>query len=269
MSTTAKTWSWNDAPFSTKLDPRRFYAGVSQEESLSRLHFLVDNRRRMGVLTGPSGCGKSMLLDVAARQFRRQNRQVVLLSAVGLGLDEFLWQLGAGLGANPPIDTSIRQLWRDVNDRIKASRYQQINTVIMVDDLEEAETEVLSAVTRILHLDASDDSFMTVVAACETGRTHLLGESIHEQCELHVELEAWTREEVEDFVRSALSSAACSPDMFTSNSIGRLMQLSDGIPRRVQQLAQLSLIAAAAQDLSEIDELTLDAVEQELSSTSW
>lgn len=270
MTTATKpTWSWNDAPFSTKLDARRFFPGVSQEESLSRLHFLVDNHRRLGVVSGPSGCGKSMILEVAARQFRQQNRQVVLTSLVGVDTDEFLWKLAAGLGTNPDIDAPPRRLWRDIDDLISANRYQRIATVLLFDDVEEAETDVLAAVTRIAQSDKSDESQLTLVIACDSSRTHLLGNRLPELCELRVELEPWDEEEVTDFVRTALTTAGCSSNLFTEASVQRLAELTGGVARRVQQLAQLALVAAAAQDLQEVDEDTLDAVHRELSTTGW
>lgn len=266
---TQSTWSWNDAPFSTKLDPRRFYPGVSQEESLSRLHFLVDNHRRLGILTGPSGCGKSLLLEVAAKQFRQQNRQVFLSSVVGVDADEFLWKLAAGLGANPQVDMKPLQLWRDIGDLVAANRYQRIATVLLLDDVEEAESEVLSAIARLLQSDNGDDSRLTLIVASETSRAHLLSRRLQEQCDLRVELEPWSEPEVASFVRRSLASAACAPDLFGDAALQRLFELTEGIPRRVQQLAQLSLVAAAAQDLPEIDEDTLNAVQRELVAADW
>lgn len=260
-------WSWNDAPFSTKLDLRRFFHGVSQEESLSRIQFLVDNRRRVGVLTGAQGSGKTMLLEVAAQQFRQQNRMVLLSSVVGVDTDEFVWKLAAGLGANPSITAPVRRLWRDIEDQICSNRYLRISTVILLDDVEEAETEVLASISRLLQLDASDESQLTLIASCEEKRTHLLGQRLHDACDLRIELEPWTAEEVENFVHYALTASACGPDLFTSPAITRLFELSAGIPRRVQQVAQLALVAAAAQDLAEIDEDTVNAVSQELSAS--
>ena len=263
------TWSWNEAPFSTKLDPKRFFPGISQEESLSRLHFLVENHRRLGVLTGPQGSGKSMLLEVVAKQFRQQNRQVVMQSVMGVDLDEFLWKLAADLGTNPPMHAPPRSLWRDIDDVLAANRYQRIGTVMLFDDVEEAETDVITAIVRLAQSDASDESRLTIICGCDEDRLHLLGARLQDLCDLKIELEPWAEEEVQDFVRSSLTSAACSPDLFTDGSIRRIAELSGGIPRRLQQLAQLSLVAAAAQDLSEIDESTLNAVERELSAASW
>ncbi len=266
MSTVAETkWTWNEAPFSTKLDARRFFPGSTQEEALSRMHFLVDNRRRVGVLSGPSGCGKSMILEVASKQFRQQNRQVCSIGLTGLQADEFLWRLAAEMGANPCINSSSRQLWREIDDRIKASRYQRISTILIFDDVEEAETEVLSMLGRLAQSDQSDDSRLTLLFACEQSRLHLLGDRLQELCELRVEIEPWSEEETINFIRHALTAAACGTDLFTEDSERKLFELTQGVPRRVQQLAQLSLVAAAAQDLEAIDVGTLEAVFDELS----
>ena len=106
------TWTCHDAPFSTKLDPKRFFMNAPQEEALARLHFLVDHRRRLGLLEGPAGCGKTMLMDIAGR-IRQQGRQVVTMNLMGLDAGEFLWRLAAGLGANPAWIPSLGALARD------------------------------------------------------------------------------------------------------------------------------------------------------------
>ena len=258
-------WNWNEAPFSTKLDPRRFFPGASQEEALSRLHFLVDNRRRLGLLQGPTGCGKSMLLEVAARQCRQKGRHVIVTSVMGVESGEFLWKMAVGLGANLKSDVSTRQLWREIDDRILANRYQRIDTVLLVDDAEEAETEVLTSLTRLAQFDLTDESRFTMVLATDIARSRLLGRRLQELCDLRIELEPWNEEETARFIETALTAAACQPSLFTETAARLLFDLTEGVPRRVQQLAQLSLVAAVAQDLTEVDEDLLEAVQAELS----
>lgn len=258
-------WSWNEAPFSTNLESRRFFSGTSQEEALSRLHFLVDNRRRLGLLVGPHGCGKSMTLEVCSRQFRQQGRIVVRTGVVGVDAEEFQWTIAAGLGANPKSNATSRELWREIEDRILANRYQRLDTVLLVDDAEEAETEVLTSLTRLAQFDLSEESRFTIVLAADIARSHLLGRRLQELCDLRVELEPWDREETAEFIRTSLTAAACNTSLFTDGAAERLFELTGGIPRRVQQLAQLSLLAATAQDLVDIDEDTLEAVQRELS----
>lgn len=262
---TPSRWTWNEAPFSTKLDIRRFFLGTTQEEALSRMHFLVDNRRRLGVLTGPAGCGKSMVLEVCAKQLRQQNRRVTKQSLIGLDGAEFLWRLAAGFGANPHVSATPLQLWRSIDDQITANRYQRVSSVLIFDDVEEAETEVLTALARLAQTDQSDDSRLTIILACDPSRTQLLGPRLQELCDLLVELEPWTESETAEFLQESLQAVACSRDLFADDAVKRLYELTEGVPRRVQQIAQLSLVAAVAQDLETVDSDTVSAVFDELS----
>ncbi len=257
----SSTWSGSDAPFSTNLDPRRFFPGASHEEALSRLHFLVDNHRRLGLLVGPHGCGKSMVLEVLHRQLRQQGRQVISANAIGVDSCEFQWKVAAGLGANPRTDAWPRELWREIDDRIISNRYQRADTILLVDDAEEAETEVLTSLARLAQIDLSDESRFTIVLAADNARSHLIGRRLQELCELRVELEPWDSEETLRFLRTALNKADIDSSLFTAGAAERLFDLTGGVPRRVTQLAQLSLVASMAQDLSEIDYDTLVAVQ--------
>jgi general secretion pathway protein A len=53
--------------------------------------------------------------------------------------------------------------------------------------------------------------------------------------------------------------------VFTADAISRLHTLSGGVPRRLNQLADLALVAAAAGGQRQIDTATVDGVHHELS----
>jgi type II secretory pathway predicted ATPase ExeA len=67
-------WGLDDAPFRTRLDRRFFYESPTHEEALARLHFLVDERRRLGLLLGSHGSGKSTVLEFFSDEIRRRGR---------------------------------------------------------------------------------------------------------------------------------------------------------------------------------------------------
>ena len=96
-------WGLQESPFRGLLDPKFFYQSPTHEEALARLHFLVDQQRRLGLLVGPSGSGKSLLLEVFAEQLRRHARPVAKLSLLGVEPAEMLWLLAAewGLSLDP------------------------------------------------------------------------------------------------------------------------------------------------------------------------
>ena len=50
------------------------------EEAMARLEYLIEQRRRFGLLRGPAGTGKSLVLKEAAREAKRLGRDVAAVS---------------------------------------------------------------------------------------------------------------------------------------------------------------------------------------------
>src|SRR5262245_61503632 len=113
-----KHWGLRELPFRDSLDCRRYVPSPTHEEALARLSFLVEHRRRLGLLFGAAGCGKSLVLEIFARQMRRRGVQVANVSLLGVDVREFLWLAAADLGANPEGRDEAFRLWRRVLDRL-------------------------------------------------------------------------------------------------------------------------------------------------------
>ena len=91
-------WGLRESPFRNCLDPRSFYQSPTHEEALARLHFLVEENRRLGILMGPAGSGKSLLLEVFADEVRRRGRSVAKLNLVGMEPAEGPLVAGVSMG---------------------------------------------------------------------------------------------------------------------------------------------------------------------------
>ena len=90
----------------------RYYPSAGHDEALARLEYLVEARRRLGVLLGESGIGKSLVLQVAAERLARKGAAVAVVDTVGVGTRDLLWQLAAALGAA----RAIRPTWSTSGD---------------------------------------------------------------------------------------------------------------------------------------------------------
>ena len=45
-------WGLRAMPFNGRVDPKYFFPSPTHEEALARLHFLVENHRRLGIVLG-------------------------------------------------------------------------------------------------------------------------------------------------------------------------------------------------------------------------
>ncbi len=240
-----------------------FFPSPTHEEALARLHFLVEDRRRLGLLLGASGTGKSLTLEVFARRLRRAGAQVANINLLGLDIHEFLWLTAAELGVNPDRRDDPFRLWRSVLDRLTENRYQQLDTVILLDDADEANPQLQEHLVRLAQLDGSGTRLM-IVLTCATNAVGRLPQRILEIADLRIDIEIWEPADTVQYITSALTRAGRSTSTFTEEALHRLHDLTDGIPRRVNQLANLALLAAAGSKLPLVDTDTVDGAFHEL-----
>jgi general secretion pathway protein A len=257
-------WGLGESPFRGHFDPRLFHQGPTQDEALARLHFLVDEHRTLGLLLGESGSGKSQLLDVLARQLGRVEREVALLNVAAIDLREFLWLLAGPLNLEAVASASQFSLGRAVADHITANRYQQIATILLLDDADSCRPDVLDQIMRFAQLDVMCDARLTIVLAARPQRLNRLGNRLLELADLRIDLEGWEADDTAAFVKRALAAAGRSTPVFSDEALLRLHELAEGIPRRVKQLADLALLAGAGGNLVQIEADTIDAVFREL-----
>jgi type II secretory pathway predicted ATPase ExeA len=259
-----KHWGLKESPFCGCLNPEFFYESPTHEEAIARLHYLVDQQRRVGLLVGPSGSGKSLLLEVFAQQLRRSGRSVAQLSLMGLDANELLWQLATAWGLHPEPTASVGELWRGITDRLTEHRYQQLDTVALFDDAEQADWRVLTQVTRLARWDWSPEMHLTLILAGQPEGVNGMDAHLLDLVEFRIEVEPWGPSDTQGFLTTSLAHAGRESPLFAAAAIERLHELAHGIPRRVSQLADLALLAGAGQNLQQIDASVVESVYQEL-----
>jgi hypothetical protein len=65
-------------------------------------------------------------------------------------------------------------------------------------------------------------------------------------------------------LQRAITLAGQRSSIFRPTAVARIHELAEGVPRRVKQLSDLSLVAAAGQELPGVDVETVEATYEEL-----
>ena len=232
-------WGLNDTPFKTRLDRRFFYQSPTHEEALARLHFLVEQERRLGLLMGGDGEGKSFVLEIFAEEMRKAGHAVANFNLLGVLPAEFLWLLASALLLNPERELPIPLLWRMVTDRLAEYRYQKV-VVLLTTPIR---PPLKCSPGRSPRSGSSPDSQLTIVLA---GRPRHIGRraSRSRTGRTADRLEPWQPGDTEDLSTTAgsgRSQRAC----FASPAVARLHELARASPPD-QPTADPALLARAA-----------------------
>ena len=238
----------------------RFFQSATHDEALARMQYLFQQRRRVGMLLGDPGSGKSLMLSVFAQQCRREGAVVVQQNLTAVGADEFPVLLARGLGASSTLGRDMPNTWSAVADRLAEYRYQRTAVVVLLDDADRASRTVLDQVVRLIHIDGSTNSPTTVILASQRTGLAQIPRSLTDRVELRIELDAWDAEEIAAYVASQLTGG----ENFSLKAVQRIQALSEGVPARVSRLAELAMVAAAAEQSELVDEAAVEAVYQQL-----
>ncbi len=258
-------WGLDRWPFRSAPKVNQLYPTAAFAEALARIEYLVDGRRRLGVLLGEQGVGKSLLLQAAARQLGRQGRAVVLVDATGITSRELAWQVAGGFGAAPNEDADVQRLWRLIADRVVENRLQQVHTVLLVDEAGLAGPDVLTQLTRLTRLDASPAARWTMVLAAAPEQTSLWSRALRDLVDLRIDLVAWNAEDTIGYVQMALVEAGRTEPLFDDEALSTLHSLTRGVPRQVARLADFALLAGAGAGITSIDAATVEVAHEEIS----
>lgn len=255
-------WGIDIHPFGINRPPGEMFLSTAAEEALVRLDYVVTQQYAGALLVGRSGVGKTLLLRRAAQDWRRQRREVVFLNATAQDRFSLAASLARELGSDLA-DGSTAILWREIRNRLMARLWSQEACVIICDDVTRGENDVasfLSALGQITHRDRRP----VVIGSCRPEEMH--HPVVHHQSwyDMQIEIQPWSAEEVQVYLRERLLDAGADPDdVIMEAAMERLAELTGGNPRDVNRLAEWCLLVAAGAEVRPIEpDLVMEVFEE-------
>ena len=92
-------WQLSEMPFENTPDPKFLYPSPQHEEALSRMLYVVQQRKGAGMLSGVFGCGKTLLARALLNTLSSGIYQTAIVSNPHLRPVELLRSIARRLGA--------------------------------------------------------------------------------------------------------------------------------------------------------------------------
>jgi general secretion pathway protein A len=260
-------WGFNKSPFSGTIDPDRFYESPGHEEALARLSYVVDESRQGALVLGAAGTGKTLLAEVFARRMRRPNRQVVIARGSALGGRDLFFELAQECGLAPDRAATEAELWRTLRNHVVANRTDNCQTVLVIDQAHWLADDAsnLRSLHLLFQLDTHPASLLTIVLVARPEILRTARAEIVELVDLGVVLDPLTAEQTGLYIEQLTKWAGRNEPAFTADAIERIYELTGGVPRQINRVCDLALVAGATEELDRVTEEVVSSVYQELS----
>jgi type II secretory pathway predicted ATPase ExeA len=255
-------WGLTCLPFENTPDPRFFYHSSHHVEALARLNYVVQARKGAGVLTGVFGCGKTLLARSLFSQLPASRYRTVYCSNPLMSEVELLHGVAQKLNvADLPdrrSDVLIDALLSSIEQALKDNARDGKETLIIVDEAHAIrEEKVLEELRLLLNFQEEDRFLLTLILMGQPEFKEMVDRNkpLAQRIYMGYHLVALSPAETADYTRYRLSVAGAKQgSLFTPKALERLYEDSGGIPRRINHLADLALLAGMGKKLTQIDE---------------
>jgi general secretion pathway protein A len=210
---------------------------------LARLFYCIEQDKALAVLHGRAGCGKTQVLSVLAEQVRRTQRFLAAGSLANLSEREFLRLLEEQLRLGGTEKDSLAIRRRRILDFFQSTAESGLQTVLLLDGLERAEESAVWAIKRLVEFHNQRLAELTIILSLNPGRHSRPVQELLELAEMGVELPPLAREQTESYVQKRLETAGRPGPVFNADAIDELQQLTAGVPREINRLCDLAMLA--------------------------
>ncbi|WP_158545534.1 ATP-binding protein [Bremerella cremea] len=241
-----------------------FFESPAYLEAVARLEYALERHDRVAILTGVLGCGKTTLLEKWTSTLRRRGAVVAYLRTPGTFEHDFLWELAIQLKANVGLATTPPELWFQIREQLTAYALEQRQIVIVVDHIEEITRETADVLLTLVRLHCGTDTEASLILSVDSQQLQTFDTRLLKLADLKIELEAWNSEDIAQYTAAYQAAHPEANLSLDSAAVEAVSRYSEGLPRVISQILDLSRLAMSAEDSPTVTPATVEAIRQEL-----
>ena len=267
-------WGLGKAPFATDYAAAAFVPSQTSGLALAKLHYALGNRLGACALMGEPGVGKTQLVRMLLHEFKAANWLTAYLSPPNCSAFDILRQLEpSAVTDNPSREADWLRLEQLLHNRLA----DNTPVLLALDDVQSIRgLEFLDYLRNLLNIRANGKAALTLLLSGQPAMEKRLfyAGSLDQQLSVRVILEPLLTEEVKFYILSRLKAAGSQHGLFTRQAAERIVELSQGIPRQINRLCELAMVAAYGLGMKKIDPALIDQAAADLniipdSDLSW
>lgn len=245
----------SEKPFSQTPDPRFLYWNDHNRETLASLSYGIRERKGFIAMLGEAGTGKTTLLRKLLDDLGDDIVSVFLFNP-NATFEEILEYTLSELGITTPSGRKLAMLQR-LNEFLLAAYGEGRNTILLIDEAQDLDSDVLESLRLLSNLETSDDKILQIVLSGQPELAEKLADpslrQLKQRIAVRCRLDPLQRDELPDFLSARLAVAGGSPDLFDPETHEAIWAFSSGIPRIINTVCDNALLLGYALGKRTID----------------
>ena len=239
----------NEPPFRITPHTEFFFSGANRGATLEALLYAITHDEGIVKVTGEVGSGKTMLCRVLVERLPK-SVETIYLANPSLSRDEILHVIAADLQVESRGER-VTILLRALQERLIKLYAAGRRVVVLIDEAHAMPIETLEEIRLLSNLESNRHKLLQIVLFGQPELDQHLGlpnmRQLKERITHSFKLEPLVRSDVESYVDFRMRAAGYrGPNVFAPPAMKLISQSSQGLTRRINILADKSLLAAFA-----------------------
>jgi general secretion pathway protein A len=241
-----KHWKLKKLPFENTPDTEFFFESEKHEEAFSRLSYVIEEKKSCAVLTGAYGTGKTLILRALESEFKKKG---VVFSFVNnprlddLGLLKMILHNFTGYNVPARKEDVLMGLEKFLRDTYQDGKH----VVVVIDEAQLIDDASVFEELRLLLNFQTETRFLATLLL--SGQPELKGrldsnKQFSQRVVLSYNLAPLDFEETKKYILHRLNISGVAERVFDDAAMDLLYKRSGGIPRWINNIANMSMLTA-------------------------
>jgi general secretion pathway protein A len=263
-------YNLRERPFSLSPDPDYLYLSRVHKEALSHLRYGIEGHAAFVVITGEIGSGKTTLLQAAMRGLDARTSVARLMNTM-LDGRELIEAVMLDFGLEPRSEQSKPHLLRDLAQFLVEQRMAERLPLLIIDEAQNLGQGALEEVRMLSNLETEKSKLIQIVLVGQPNLLEVLArpelEQLRQRVTVRYHLRPLDPDETALYINHRLRKAAIGAPLVFSSEVTELIGVaSQGLPRRINVIADAVLLFGYGDDKHVIDADLVREVVSELTA---
>ncbi|MDO8263850.1 MAG: AAA family ATPase [Gallionella sp.] len=246
----------NEPPFRITPVTEFFFSGANRGEILDALIYSICEVEGIVKVSGEVGSGKTMLCRMLLEKLPG-HIETIYLANPSLSREEMLYAIADGLGLNINGER-VGIIMQNIQNRLEEKAREGKRIVVLVDEAHAMPPDTLEELRLLYNLQVGNAKLLQLVLFGQPELNAKLDQpnmrQLKDRIVHHFNMQPLSRSIIESYLMFRMRAANYhGPNIFSPNAIKLIANASNGLMRRVNVLADKSLLAAFVEDTHNIE----------------
>lgn len=248
-------WGLKENPFENTPDPRFLYPSTEHRQGLQKLLYAISAEKGCALLTGEYGCGKTLLARTVVDNLDLSLYDVALINYPIFDRENFLKEIlsefGRELGGQSRVEY-FRELSRFFYENVTQGK----KNVLIIDEAQIIEDpHVFEEIRLLLNIQLEDRFLVNIllVGQPELREKIMTYPQLEQRIAVKFHLHRFDQANTTRYIQHRLQLAGAEKELFSDEAYYLIFKISHGIPRRINNLADSSLLEGASREVDVVD----------------